>query len=89
LETTQAINILKGLLCSRKVIIKISILSVLEMGKGGCQVFGLNCPPEEWSYLAIVVEKNMIRVFRNGSLIVSADASDSIRNSKMPVQVGS
>lgn len=45
-------------------------------------------PPEKWSYLAIVVESNMIKVFRNGFLVASADATDSIKNSGMPFWVG-
>jgi len=45
-------------------------------------------PPEKWSYLAIVVESNMIKVLRNGSLVASADATDSIKNSGMPFWVG-
>ncbi len=45
-------------------------------------------PPVKWSYLAIVVERNMIKVFRNGSLVASADARNSIKNSSMPVSVG-
>jgi hypothetical protein len=44
--------------------------------------------PEMWSYLAIVVKRNMIEVFRNGSLLVSTGATDSIKSSEMPVQVG-
>jgi len=45
-------------------------------------------PPEKWSYLAIIVERNIIKVFRNGSLEASADATNSIKNSGMPIEVG-
>lgn len=44
--------------------------------------------PEKWNYLAIVVEESMIKVFRNATLIASTDATDFIKNSGMPVQVG-
>ncbi len=44
--------------------------------------------PEKWSYLAIMVERNMIKVFRNGSLVASANATDSIKNSGMPISIG-
>ena len=44
--------------------------------------------PKKWSYLAIVVKKNMIKAFRDGILVASADAMDSIKNSGMPVSVG-
>ncbi len=44
---------------------------------------------EKWNYLAVVVvEKNMIKVFNNGILVASVDAKDSIKNSKMPLEVG-
>ena len=43
---------------------------------------------EEWNYLAIVVKNNQIRVYKNGLLLTSGDAGDSIKNSEMPIWVG-
>ncbi len=43
---------------------------------------------EEWNYLVVVVDTNIIKVFNNSLLVASADARDSIRNSKMPLEIG-
>ncbi|MCX5823823.1 MAG: LamG domain-containing protein [Deltaproteobacteria bacterium] len=39
-------------------------------------------------HIAIVVERNKIKVFRNGELVGDADATDVLKNSGIPLSVG-
>ncbi|MBT3226852.1 MAG: LamG domain-containing protein [Deltaproteobacteria bacterium] len=59
-------------------------------GNGGGWLPGVRfrLPPEKWSYLSIVVEKNLVAVYIDGSFVATQDAGDVIRNSGMPLWVG-
>jgi len=45
-------------------------------------------PIEERFYLAVVVDRNKIKVYRDGRLVASGDATDGLKDSGLPLSVG-
>lgn len=49
---------------------------------------GLYLAPEEWHYVVIVVKNEEIKIYRNGSLVLTEKVDGKIKNTNMPLVLG-
>jgi hypothetical protein len=57
-------------------------------GKRWLPAIKFKLPENQWTYIAIVVEDDKIKLYNNGVFSTVVQAGDSIKNSRMPISMG-